>query len=93
VLREYGAVSREAAAGMARGARDRLRADVAVAVTGIAGPGGGSPDKPVGLVYLHAAGPDGERAADFVSPGDRETVRTRATVAALHLLRTLVTEA
>ncbi|HEY7536970.1 MAG TPA: nicotinamide-nucleotide amidohydrolase family protein [Gaiellaceae bacterium] len=92
VLREHGAVSSEAAAEMAQGARERLQADVAVAVTGIAGPGGGSPDKPVGLVFLHAAGPDGERMIDFVSPGDRETVRTRATVAALHLLRTLVTE-
>jgi nicotinamide-nucleotide amidase len=91
-LREHGAVSSEAAAEMAQGARERLQADVAVAVTGIAGPGGGSPDKPVGLVFLHAAGPDGERMIDFVSPGDRETVRTRATVAALHLLRTLVTE-
>ncbi len=92
VLREHGAVSSEAAAAMAQGARSRLHADVALAVTGIAGPGGGSPEKPVGLVYLHAAGPDGERAADFVSPGDRQTVRARATVAALHLLRTLVTK-
>jgi PncC family amidohydrolase len=92
VLRQHGAVSAEAAEAMARGARGRLGADVAVAVTGIAGPGGGSAEKPVGLVYLHASGPGGERAADFVSPGDRETVRARATVAALHLVRRLVTE-
>jgi nicotinamide mononucleotide (NMN) deamidase PncC len=46
----------------------------------------------VGLVYLHASGAGGERTADFVSPGDRETVRTRAAVAALHLVRKLVTE-
>ncbi len=92
VLRGYGAVSAEAAAAMARGARERLEADIAVAVTGIAGPDGGTPDKPVGLIYLHAAGPDGERAVDFTSPGDRETVRARAAVAALHLVRRLVTE-
>jgi nicotinamide-nucleotide amidase len=92
VLREHGAVSTQAAAAMAAGARARLGADVAVAVTGIAGPGGGTPEKPVGLVYLHASGPSGERAADFTAPGDRETVRARAAVAALHLVRKLVTE-
>jgi nicotinamide-nucleotide amidase len=92
VLRTHGAVSAETAAAMAAGARGRLEADVAVSVTGIAGPGGGTPDKPVGLVYLHASAPGGERALDFVSPGDRETVRTRAAVAALHLVRKLVAE-
>ena len=65
---------------------------VTVSVTGVAGPAGGTPDKPVGLVYLHAAGPDGELAADFNLPADRETIRRRATVGALHLVRTLVTE-
>jgi nicotinamide-nucleotide amidase len=59
LLAEHGAVSAEVAAAMAEGARRRLDADVAVAVTGIAGPDGGTPEKPVGLVYLHAAGPDG----------------------------------
>src|SRR5262249_37169822 len=92
VLSRHGAVSAEAAAAMAVGAREHLGADIAVAVTGIAGPGGGTPEKPVGLVYLHAAGPEGEEAADFISPGDRETVRGRATAAALHLVRRLVTE-
>ncbi len=93
VLAAHGAVSAETALAMARGARERLGADVAVSVTGIAGPGGGTPEKPVGLVYLCASGPDGERALDFVVTGDRETVRARATVAALHLLRALVTGA
>jgi nicotinamide-nucleotide amidase len=92
VLRGSGAVSPEAAAAMARGVRQRLGADLGVAVTGIAGPGGGSAEKPVGLVYLHASGTGGERAEEFVLPGDRETVRARAAVAALHILRRLVTE-
>jgi nicotinamide-nucleotide amidase len=90
MLERHGAVSPEAGAAMASGARARLGADVAVAVTGIAGPGGGSAEKPVGLVYLHAEAPSGARSADFVFPGDREGVRRRATVTALHLLRRLL---
>ena len=90
VLREHGAVSAETAAAMAAGARYELGTDLAVAVTGIAGPGGGSHEKPVGLVYLHASGPGVELAVDFNLPGDRDTVRRRATVAALHLLRRTV---
>jgi nicotinamide-nucleotide amidase len=92
VLEAHGAVSAETAVAMARGARERLGADVAVSITGIAGPDGGTPEKPVGLVYLCASGPDGELAQDFVVPGDRETVRGRSTVAALHLVRSLVTK-
>jgi len=92
VLRQHGAVSAETAASMAAGVRTRLEADVGVAVTGIAGPGGGSIEKPVGLVYVHAAGPSGELAVDFSFGGDRETIRRRATVTALHLVRRLVTE-
>jgi nicotinamide-nucleotide amidase len=89
-LARHGAVSAETAAAMAAGARERLGADVAVSVTGIAGPGGGSDEKPVGLVFLHAEGPDGLLSADFVFPGDRTSVRRRATVTALHLLRRLL---
>ena len=92
VLERHGAVSPEAAAAMAAGARDRLGADVAVAVTGIAGPGGGNEEKPVGLVHLHAEGPQGGTTRELNLPGDRQTVRGRATVAALHLLRTLLTQ-
>jgi nicotinamide-nucleotide amidase len=90
VLAAHGAVSAETAAAMAAGVRGRLEADLGVSDTGVAGPGGGTPEKPVGLVYLHAAGPDGELAADFSVPADRETVRTRAAVAALHLVRRLL---
>jgi nicotinamide-nucleotide amidase len=89
-IERYGAVSPETAAAMAAGARERLGADVAVSVTGIAGPGGGSEEKPVGLVYLHVVGTDGERNADFVFPGDRESIRRRAAVTALHLARRLL---
>ena len=92
VLAEHGAVSEEAAAAMAQGARARLGADVAVSVTGVAGPGGGTGEKPVGLVFLHAAGPGGELARRVDFPGDRETIRQRAAVVALHLVRRLVTE-
>jgi competence/damage-inducible protein CinA-like protein len=92
VLERHGAVSAEAAAAMAAGARARLGADVAVAVTGIAGPGGGSDEKPVGLVYLHAQSPEGGSARELNLPGTREAVRGRATAAALHLVRTLLAQ-
>jgi len=91
ILVAHGAVSAEAAEAMARGAREHLGADVAVAVTGIAGPGGGTPEKPVGLVYLHAEGPDGGVGREFSFPGDREPIRARSVVGALHLLRRLLT--
>jgi nicotinamide-nucleotide amidase len=90
VLEEHGAVSAETAAAMASGVRERLGADVGVSVTGIAGPDGGTADKPVGLVYLHAEMPTGSRSSDFVFPGDRDSIRRRATVTALHLLRRLL---
>jgi nicotinamide-nucleotide amidase len=90
VLERYGAVSAETAAAMTAGARARLGADVAVSVTGIAGPGGGSPEKPVGLVYLHAESPGGSSARELNLPGDRAVVRGRTTAAALHLVRTLL---
>jgi nicotinamide-nucleotide amidase len=87
VLERHGAVSAETAAAMARGVRERLGADVAVAATGVAGPSGGTTEKPVGLVFLHADSPDGSRAQEFTLPGDRESIRRRATVMALHLVR------
>jgi nicotinamide-nucleotide amidase len=92
LLAEYGAVSAEVAAAMAQGARERLGADVAVAVTGIAGPDGGTPEKPVGLVYLHAEGPDGGLGREFSFPGDRASIRARSVIGALHLVRRLLTQ-
>jgi nicotinamide-nucleotide amidase len=91
LLAAHGAVSAEVAAAMAEGARARLGADVAVSVTGVAGPGGGTAEKPVGRVHLHAAGPDGSLARMLDLPGEREQIRVRATVTALHLLRALLT--
>jgi nicotinamide-nucleotide amidase len=92
VLTRHGAVSAEAAEAMAVGVRGRLAADVGIAVTGIAGPGGGTPDKPVGLVFVHVSGPDGELARRLDLPGDREAIRARATAAALHLARRLLSQ-
>jgi nicotinamide-nucleotide amidase len=87
LLAEHGAVSAEVAEAMAEGARRRLGADLAVAVTGVAGPGGGTEEKPVGLVHLHVSGPEGSRARTLDFPGERDVVRMRATVTALHLVR------
>jgi len=61
-------------------------------VTGVAGPGGGTAEKPVGLVFLHASGPMGERRFRLDFPSDRATIRARSAVAALHLVRQLVTQ-
>ena len=72
---------------MADGARERLGADVAVSVTGVAGPGGGTPDKPVGLVFVHVSSSAGELQRRIEWPSEREQVQIRATVAALHLVR------
>ena len=91
LLAEHGAVSADVAEAMAEGARRRLGVDVAVSVTGIAGPAGATPGKPVGRVYLHAAGPDGSSARMLDLPGERRQVRVRATVTALHMLRALLT--
>ena len=87
VLEQHGAVSAEAAAAMASGVRRTLACDVAVSVTGIAGPDGGTPEKPVGLVYLHAETPAGSQGVELRLPGEREAVRRRAAASALHLLR------
>ncbi|MEX2211993.1 MAG: CinA family nicotinamide mononucleotide deamidase-related protein [Gaiellaceae bacterium] len=92
VLAQHGAVSAETAEAMAQGARRALGADVGVSVTGIAGPEGGTPQKPVGLVYLHAAGPDGDRSLELKIPGSRTDVRARATLSVLHLVRRLLAQ-
>jgi PncC family amidohydrolase len=77
---------------MATGARQALNADVAVAVTGVAGPGGGTPEKPVGLVFIAAKSPDGEFAERWQLEGDRQAIRERATEQAFRLLHKLLSQ-
>ncbi|SDG87335.1 competence/damage-inducible protein cinA [Klenkia brasiliensis] len=89
-LATVGAVSPEVARQLADGARDRFGADVGIGVTGIAGPGGGSPDKPVGTVHLCAVGPDGVVTRSLVVPGDRAAFRKRTVTVGMHLLRALL---
>jgi len=87
MLAQHGAVSAEVARAMAEGARLALRADHALAITGVAGPDGGTPEKPVGLVFIGCAGADGARVREASFPGDRDSVRQFAATTALHLLR------
>jgi nicotinamide-nucleotide amidase len=87
-IASHGAVSAQTAAAMARGAVRRAPADVAVSVTGIVGPGGGTPQKPVGLVYLGVARRDGAcRVERRLFPGDRTEIRKAAVVEALQMLQ------
>ncbi|CCH85541.1 Competence/damage-inducible CinA-like protein [Modestobacter italicus] len=89
-LAEAGAVSPEVALALAEGARNRFGADLGIGVTGIAGPGGGTADKPVGTVHLAVVGPAGTLTKAVVLPGSREAVRQRTTTLAVHLLRQLL---
>jgi PncC family amidohydrolase len=85
-LQKYGAVSREVVIEMARGARAVLEADLAVSVSGIAGPGGGLPDKPVGTTWIGLSAPDGDWARKFIWEGDRLQNKALSTEAALQLV-------
>jgi nicotinamide-nucleotide amidase len=87
ILEQHGAVSEETAAAMAAGAARTAGVDVGVGITGIAGPEGGTPDKPVGLVYVATWGAAGTRGRRSVFPGGRERVRHQATQVALEMLR------
>lgn len=90
LIAEYGAVSRPVAEAMAEGVLAHSTADISAAVTGIAGPGGGTPDKPVGLVHVAAARRDGETLhEEHVFQGDRAAVRRSAAGTALNLLKIL----
>ena len=83
----HGAVSEETAREMARGVRRALGADIGVSVTGIAGPGGGMPDKPVGLAWVALSTREGEHAKRFVWDGDRITNKEKSAEAALEMVR------
>jgi PncC family amidohydrolase len=85
-LAAHGAVSAQVAVAMAEGARQRLSADLAVAVTGIAGPGGATPGKPVGLTYVAVVDAAGTAVRRFAWPGDREANKLASALAALELL-------
>ena len=94
LIERHGAVSPEVADAMALGALERAQADVSVAITGVAGPGGGSEAKPVGCVCLSVVRGDGEPlttlARDLRLPGDRAEIRDRSTTMGMHLLRALL---
>jgi nicotinamide-nucleotide amidase len=87
LLLEHGAVSAPVAEAMAEGIRKRARTDFSLSVTGIAGPGGGSDEKPVGLVYIALADDAHTEHRKLIIPGDRNLIRWRASQAALDLLR------
>jgi len=87
LIAAHGAVSEEVAIAMAQGARAASGADIAISVTGIAGPDGGSAEKPVGTVYIGIAEPGGACAKRHQFPGDRERVRAITCFSALDLLR------
>lgn len=86
VIREYGAVSEPTARAMAEGVRQRLGAAVGVGITGVAGPGGGTATKPVGLVYVAVVTPDRTNVRRDVWPGDRAQVRAASVQGALELI-------
>ena len=85
-LNHKGAVSKETVLEMAQGARKALGVDIAVSVSGIAGPGGGTPDKPVGTVWVGLATPSGEEARHFVWDGDRIRNKQLSSEAALQFI-------
>ena len=87
LIKEFGAVSQQVARDMARGVRHRAKTDFGLAVTGIAGPDGGTAEKPVGLVYIALADDAHTEHRKLTIPGDRELVRWRASQAALDMLR------
>jgi PncC family amidohydrolase len=85
-LQTYGAVSRETVLEMVRGAREVLQADVAISVSGIAGPGGGLPDKPVGTTWMALSAREGEWARVYCFDGDRLQNKSSSADAALRML-------
>ena len=90
-LKLYGAVSRQVARGMALGVKDLLEADIALSVTGIAGPGGGTEDKPVGLVYIGLSSREITKEYELRFAGSRDEIRRATVKEALEILRSYLT--
>ena len=86
VIARYGSVSAECALEMARGARRLVRSDLALSITGIAGPTGERPGKPIGTTFVALAAPGGERVRRFAFDGNRESNRTEAVLAAIDMI-------
>ena len=87
LLEMQGAVSAEVARGLAEGVRTRANTTIGVGITGVAGPSGGSSEKPVGTVFIAVATPTGTAHRQFLYPGDREKIRWQASQAALDMVR------
>jgi PncC family amidohydrolase len=85
-LDEFGAVSRETVIEMARGVRERFNADIGISISGIAGPDGGTPEKPVGLTWIALCAGGTEQAWQYVWPGNRIAVKEQSSQAVLQLL-------
>jgi len=92
LIEKYGAVSEEVARSMAENLRKRSASDLALAITGIAGPTGGNAEKPVGLVFIALAAAEGISCRKFNFIGNRETIKERAVMAALNMLRLYLAE-
>jgi len=91
LIERVGAVSEEVATALAEGARDRVGASIGIGITGVAGPGGGTPEKPVGTVWIALAGGPGRRIVRRTDQrGSRADIRERSVTAAMHLLRRLL---
>jgi nicotinamide-nucleotide amidase len=87
LIEDHGAVSKQVAAALAEGVRAETAATIGVAITGIAGPGGGTEDKPVGLVYIAISDANGTDVVEKHFPGNRDRIRHHATQQALDLIR------
>jgi nicotinamide-nucleotide amidase len=92
LLEMQGAVSEEVARGLAESVREKIGTTIGVGVTGVAGPSGGSEDKPVGTVHIAVTGPNGTQHHKFLFPGNRDRIRWQATQAALNMTRKMLAE-
>ncbi len=91
-LRQYGAVSEQAALEMCKGVKELADADFGISVTGIAGPGGGTPEKPVGTVWIGICGENIHQAERFIFDGDRQQVRESTANTALKMVENVIKE-